>query len=93
MSDALGRRMSGFLIGMGGAITMALAGYLARCLPRRRVGVFCADHEPALLRRCQLRDHRALFGGGMAEPLRASVMCFSYGIGNHGKIIGPSDSH
>ena len=27
MSDALGRRPSGFLIGMGGAITMALAGY------------------------------------------------------------------
>jgi MFS transporter, putative metabolite:H+ symporter len=27
MSDALGRRMSGFLIGIGGAITMALAGY------------------------------------------------------------------
>jgi MFS transporter, putative metabolite:H+ symporter len=27
MSDALGRRTSGFLIGMGGAIAMALAGY------------------------------------------------------------------
>jgi sugar phosphate permease len=27
MSDALGRRMSGFLIGTGGALAMALAGY------------------------------------------------------------------
>jgi putative MFS transporter len=27
MSDALGRHLSGFLIGMGGAISMALAGY------------------------------------------------------------------
>jgi MFS family permease len=68
MSDAFGRRMSGFVIGIGGAIAMARR-ILARCLHRHRVGVFRDDPHPALLRRCQLRDHRPLHRRSLAEPV------------------------
>jgi putative MFS transporter len=86
MSDAFGRRMSGFAIGMGGAITMALAGYWYD-LYIGTLSVFF------LLIMIQRFFGDAIIGPYIAEVwpnrLRASGMGFSYGIGNLGKIIGP----
>jgi MFS transporter, putative metabolite:H+ symporter len=93
MSDALGRRMSGFLIGMSGAITMALAGYWHDVY----LGAVSVSFVLIMSQRFFGDASYAIIGPYLAEVwpnrLRASVMGFSYGIGNHGKIIGPSDSH
>jgi MFS transporter, putative metabolite:H+ symporter len=89
MSDVLGRRMSGFLIGMGGAISMALAGYLHDVY----VGTVSVFFVLIMVQRFFGDASYAIIGPYLAEVwpnrLRASGMGFSYGIGNLGKIIGP----
>ena len=89
MSDALGRRMSGFLIGMGGAITMALAGYWHDVY----IGTVSVFFLFIMAQRFFGDASYAIIGPYLAEVwpnrLRASGMGFSYGVGNLGKIIGP----
>ncbi len=89
MSDAFGRRWSGFLIGAGGAITMALAGYLHDVY----VGTVSVFFVLIMAQRFFGDASYAIIGPYIAEVwpnrLRASGMGFSYGIGNLGKIIGP----
>ena len=89
MSDALGRRMSGFLIGMGGAISMALAGYWHDVY----LGTVSVFFVLIMVQRFFGDASYAIIGPYLAEVwpnrLRASGMGFSYGIGNLGKIIGP----
>ena len=89
MSDAFGRRMSGFVIGMGGAISMALAGYWHDVY----IGTVSVFFVMILIQRFFGDASYAIIGPYIAEVwpnrLRASGMGFSYGIGNLGKIIGP----
>jgi putative MFS transporter len=89
MSDAFGRRASGFLIGMGGAISMALAGYLHDVY----IGTVSVFFVLIMVQRFFGDASYAIIGPYIAEVwpnrLRASGMGFSYGIGNLGKIIGP----
>jgi len=89
MSDAFGRRASGFLIGVGGAISMALAGYLHDVY----VGTVSVFFVLIMVQRFFGDASYAIIGPYLAEVwpnrLRASGMGFSYGIGNLGKIIGP----
>jgi putative MFS transporter len=89
MSDVFGRRWSGFLIGAGGAITMALAGYLHDVY----VGTVSVFFVLIMVQRFFGDASYAIIGPYIAEVwpnrLRASGMGFSYGIGNLGKIIGP----
>ena len=89
MSDAFGRRASGFLIGMGGAITMALAGYLHDVY----IGTISVFFVLIMIQRFFGDASYAIIGPYIAEVwpnrLRASGMGFSYGIGNLGKIFGP----
>jgi MFS transporter, putative metabolite:H+ symporter len=89
MSDALGRRMSGFLIGIGGAITMALAGYWHDVY----LGTVSVFFVLIMVQRFFGDASYAIIGPYLAEVwpnrLRASGMGFAYGVGNLGKIIGP----
>ena len=89
MSDAFGRRPSGFLIGMGGALTMALAGYYYDAY----IGSLSLFFLFIMAQRFFGDASYAIIGPYIAEVwpnrLRASGMGFSYGIGNLGKIIGP----
>ena len=89
MSDALGRRVSGFIIGAGGAVTMALAGYLHDVY----IGTTSVFFVLIMIQRFFGDGSYAIIGPYIAEVwpsrLRASGMGFSYGIGNLGKIIGP----
>jgi putative MFS transporter len=89
MSDALGRRVSGFIIGMGGAISMALAGYLHDVY----IGTVSVFFVLIMVQRFFGDASYAIIGPYLAEVwparLRGSGMGFSYGIGNLGKIIGP----
>jgi putative MFS transporter len=89
MSDAFGRRPSGFLIGMGGAVTMALAGYYYDAY----IGSLSLFFLFIMAQRFFGDASYAIIGPYIAEVwpnrLRASGMGFSYGIGNLGKIIGP----
>jgi putative MFS transporter len=89
MSDALGRRLSGFLIGMGGAISMALAGYWHDVY----LGTVSVFFVLIMLQRFFGDANYAIIGPYLAEVwpnrVRASGMGFSCGIGNLGKISGP----
>jgi len=89
MSDVLGRRYSGFLIGMGGAVSMALAGYWYDVY----IGTLSVFFLLIMVQRFFGDASYAIIGPYIAEVwpnrLRASGMGFSYGIGNLGKIIGP----
>jgi putative MFS transporter len=89
MSDALGRRLSGLLIGMGGAVTMALAGYWHDVY----LGSVSVFFVLIMAQRFFGDASYAIIGPYLAEVwpnrLRASGMGFSYGIGNLGKILGP----
>src|SRR5271169_1144166 len=85
MSDALGRRMSGFLIGMGGAVTMALAGYWHDVY----IGSVSVFFVMIMAQRFFGDASYAVIGPYIAEVwpnrLPGSGMAFSYGIGNFGK--------
>ena len=89
MSDAFGRRLSGLLIGLGGAVTMALAGYWHDVF----IGTVSVFFVMIMIQRFFGDASYAIIGPYLAEVwpnrLRASGMGFSYGIGNLGKIIGP----
>ena len=89
MSDALGRRISGFLIGAGGAISMALAGYWHDVY----LGTVSVFFVLIMVQRFFGDASYAIIGPYLAEVwpnrLRASGMGFAYGISNLGKIIGP----
>ncbi|HET6608784.1 MAG TPA: MFS transporter [Rhodopila sp.] len=89
MSDAIGRRLSGFIIGIGGATTMALAGYLHDAY-LDGVSVFFLL---VMAQRFFGDGSYAVIGPYLAEiwpnRLRGSGMGFGYGVGNLGKIIGP----
>jgi len=89
MSDALGRRLSGFLIGIGGALAMAAAGYFHDVY----LGTVSVFFVLIMVQRFFGDASYAIIGPYLAEVwpnrLRASGMGFSYGIGNLGKIIGP----
>ena len=89
MSDTIGRRWSGFMIGMGGAVCMALAGYLHDVF----IGTVSVFFVLIMAQRFFGDASYAIIGPYIAEVwpnrLRASGMGFSYGIGNLGKIIGP----
>src|SRR5215475_1960394 len=89
MSDTVGRRYSGFLIGMGGAISMALAGFWYDVY----IGTVPVFFLFIMAQRFFGDASYAIIGPYIAEVwpnrLRASGMGFSYGVGNLGKIIGP----
>jgi MFS transporter, putative metabolite:H+ symporter len=77
------------VIGMGGAIAMALAGYLHDVY----IGTVSVFFVLIMIQRFFGDASYAIIGPYLAEVwpnrLRASGMGFSYGIGNLGKIIGP----
>jgi putative MFS transporter len=89
MSDAFGRRVSGCVIGLGGAFFMALAGYLHDIY----LGTVSVFFVLIMIQRFFGDGSYAIIGPYLAEVwpnrLRASGMGFSYGVGNLGKIIGP----
>jgi MFS transporter, putative metabolite:H+ symporter len=89
MSDALGRRTSGFIIGIGGGISMALAGYF-HDLYIGSVSVFVLL---VVIQRFFGDASYAIIAPYLSEiwpnRLRASGMGLGYGVGNLGKIIGP----
>ncbi|HYZ21038.1 MAG TPA: MFS transporter [Rhodopila sp.] len=89
MSDALGRRTSGALIGFAGALFMAMAGYFHDAT----IGTASAFFILVMLQRFFGDASYAVIGPYLAEVwparLRASGMGFGYGVGNLGKIIGP----
>src|SRR5215472_13952973 len=89
LSDAIGRRASGMLIGYGGAITMALAGYLNSVW----LGGVSLFFVLVMVQRFFGDGSYAIIGPYIAEVwparLRASRMGLGYGVGNLGKIIGP----
>jgi putative MFS transporter len=92
MSDALGRRLSGFLIGMGGAISTALAGYWHDAF----LGTVSVFFVLIMIQHFFGDASFAIIGPCLAKVwpsrLRASGMGFIYGIVNLGKIIGPLGS-
>jgi putative MFS transporter len=89
LSDAIGRRASGVLIGFGGALTMALAGYLHDA----SIGGVSAFFLLIMVQRFFGDGSYAIIGPYLAEVwpagLRASGMGLGYGVGNLGKILGP----
>jgi MFS transporter, putative metabolite:H+ symporter len=89
LSDALGRRASGMLIGFGGALTMALAGYLHDVY----IGTVSVFFLLIMAQRFFGDGSYAIIGPYLAEVwpagLRTSGMGLGYGVGNLGKILGP----
>ena len=89
LSDAVGRRVSGVLIGFGGALTMALAGYFHGAY----IGTLSMFFVLIMLQRFFGDGSYAIIGPYLAEVwpagLRASGMGLGYGISNLGKILGP----
>ena len=89
LSDAIGRRASGMLIGFSGAVTMALAGYFYDVY----VGTVSLFFLLVMTQRFFGDGSYAIIGPYMAEVwplrLRASGMGLGYGVGNLGKILGP----
>ena len=89
LSDAIGRRASGMLIGFAGAITMVLAGYFYDAF----IGTTSLFFVLIMAQRFFGNGSYAIIGPYIAEvwplQLRASGMGLGYGIGNFGKILGP----
>jgi len=89
LSDAIGRKAAGALIGYAGAITLALAGYLNSAW----VGGISLFFVLLVAQRFFGDGSYAIIGPYIAEVwparLRASGMGLGYGVGNLGKIIGP----
>jgi MFS transporter, putative metabolite:H+ symporter len=89
LSDAIGRRWAGMLIGLGGAVTMVLAGSLNSVW----VGGVSLFFVLVMVQRFFGDGSYAIIGPYIAEvwpaQLRASGMGLGYGVGNLGKIFGP----
>jgi putative MFS transporter len=89
LSDAIGRRASGMLIGFGGALTMALAGYFHDAY----LGTVSVFFLLIMAQRFFGDGSYAIIGPYLAEVwpagLRTSGMGLGYGVGNLGKILGP----
>ena len=89
-NDAIGRRPAGFLVGMGGALFMALAGFYYNAF----VGGLSLFWIFVMAQRFFGDGAYAVIGPYSAEiwpaGLRASGMGFGYGVGNLGKVIGPA---
>ena len=89
LSDAIGRRGAGLLIGLGGAAAMVAAGYLHNVF----VGGVSLFFVLIMAQRFFGDGSYAIIGPYIAEVwparLRASGMGLGYGVGNLGKIIGP----
>ncbi len=89
LSDAIGRRASGALIGFAGALTMALAGYFSDVY----IGTMSVFFLLIMVQRFFGDGSYAIIGPYLAEVwplrLRASGMGLGYGVGNLGKILGP----
>ncbi len=89
LSDAIGRKAAGALIGFGGAITMGLAGYMNSVW----FGGVSMFFVLLMVQRFFGDGSYAIIGPYIAEVwparLRASGMGLAYGFGNIGKIIGP----
>ena len=66
LSDAIGRRASGMLIGFSRGGHHGAGGIFLRRIHRHGVGVLPAGHDTAILRRWELRDHRPLHGRSLA---------------------------
>jgi putative MFS transporter len=89
LSDKIGRRPSGMIIGFFGAVLMALAGYLHGVF----IGSVSLFYLLIVAQRFFGDASYAIIGPYSAEiwpaTLRASGMGIGYGIGNIGKVIGP----
>jgi putative MFS transporter len=89
LSDAIGRRPSGIIVGFAGALFLALAGYFYNDF----IGGVSVFFLLVTVQRFFGDGSYAVIGPYSAEiwpaPLRASGMGFGYGVGNLGKIIGP----
>ena len=89
LSDAIGRRRSGMLIGFGGGLLMAAAGYFHDAF----IGTVSVFFLLVAAQRFCGDGSYAIIGPYLAEVwparLRASGMGFGYGVGNLGKILGP----
>ena len=89
LSDAIGRKAAGALIGFCGAITMAVAGYMNSVW----FGGVSMFFVLLMIQRFFGDGSYAIIGPYIAEVwparLRASGMGLGYGVGNLGKIIGP----
>jgi putative MFS transporter len=89
LSDAIGRRHSGMLIGFGGALITALAGYFHDAF----IGTTSVFFLLVVAQRFFGDGSYAIIGPYLAEVwparLRASGMGLGYGVGNMGKIFGP----
>ena len=90
LSDAIGRRPAGFLVGMFGGVFMALAGFYYAGM----IGGVSVFWLFVMVQRFFGDGAYAIIGPYSAEiwpaGLRASGMGFGYGLGNLGKIIGPA---
>jgi MFS transporter, putative metabolite:H+ symporter len=89
LSDAIGRRPSGIIVGLAGGVLLALAGYYYDVF----VGGVSLFFLLVTAQRFFGDGSYAVIGPYSAEiwpaPLRASGMGFGYGIGNIGKVLGP----
>ena len=89
LSDAMGRRRSGMLIGFSGGLLMAAAGYFHDAF----IGTVSVFFLLVAAQRFCGDGSYAIIGPYLAEVwparLRASGMGFGYGVGNLGKILGP----
>lgn len=89
LSDLMGRRVSGILIGLTSALTLAVAGYFHDVM----LGTASAFFLLVVVHTFFGNGSLAITGGYMAEiwpaRLRASGLGLVYGFANLGKIIGP----
>jgi len=89
LSDILGRRPAGVLVGLISAVTLALAGYVHDAF----IGPVSAFFLIVVVHTFFGNGSLAITGGYMAEiwpaRLRASGLGLVYGFANLGKIIGP----
>jgi putative MFS transporter len=88
-NDAIGRRPAGFVVGMCGALFMALAGFYYNAF----IGGVSVFWLFLMVQRFFGDGAYAIIGPYSAEiwpaGLRTSGMGFGYGLGNLGKVIGP----
>ncbi|MBV8888323.1 MAG: MFS transporter [Alphaproteobacteria bacterium] len=88
-NDAIGRRATGFIVGICGAVFMALAGFYYNAF----LGTVSVFWLLIVVQRFFGDGAYAVIGPYSAEiwpaGLRASGMGFGYGFGNIGKVIGP----